>query len=252
MSYQHSLEPLWEMDKLLTATSEYGPSCSFYTDGSLIEGCVGFAVHQMWVGGFGHKIQSPAGIFTVELSALFTALRHIAEVKRPPERCLILNVSMSSIKAMLSRKITHQTQPLVVYECKQLWWSLCQNWIEVKLMWIPSHVGLVGNELVDEWARQAALEDSIFDRTLSTSDFQSLARPALMRARQAKWFSADTGRFAHVTIRPWFEGQKEERGLYALCQGFYLDIALFNCVLVDFELLMIWCLCVCVQVIMRQ
>jgi ribonuclease HI len=69
-----------------------------YTDGSLIEGCAGFAVHQMGVGGFGHKIEA-------ELSALFTALRHIAEVIQPPERCLILTDSLSSIKAMLSKKI---------------------------------------------------------------------------------------------------------------------------------------------------
>jgi hypothetical protein len=46
----------------------------FYTDGSLIEGCADFAAHQMGVGGFGHKIRSSAGVFTVELSALFTAL----------------------------------------------------------------------------------------------------------------------------------------------------------------------------------
>jgi hypothetical protein len=42
---------------LLTVTSGYGPSCIFYTDGSLIERCAGFAVHQMDVGGFGYKIQ---------------------------------------------------------------------------------------------------------------------------------------------------------------------------------------------------
>jgi hypothetical protein len=28
----------------------------FYTDGSLTEGCVGFVVHQMGMGGFGHKL----------------------------------------------------------------------------------------------------------------------------------------------------------------------------------------------------
>jgi hypothetical protein len=133
------------------------------------------------VGGFGHKIPSPAGVFTAELSTLFTALRHFFEVIRPPERCLFLIYSLSSIKAILSRKIAHQTHPLV-YECKKLCWSLCQNGIRVKLMWIPSCVGLVGNELVDERVKQAALEGSIFDRPLSSSDFQSLARPALMRA----------------------------------------------------------------------
>jgi hypothetical protein len=55
----------------------------FYTDGSLIEECVGFAVQPIGVGGFGYKIQGQAGVFTAELSALFTALGHIAEVIRP-------------------------------------------------------------------------------------------------------------------------------------------------------------------------
>jgi hypothetical protein len=110
-------------------------------------------------------------------------------------------------------------------------------------MRIPS-LGLVGNELFNKRARQMAFEGSIFDRPLSSSDFQSLGRPALMRAWQAKWDSADTGRFTHsifpdVILRPRFEGQNEERRFYVLCQGFYLDVALFDRILVDFELLKI-------------
>jgi hypothetical protein len=82
---------------------------------------------------------------------------------------------------MLPRKISHQTHPLV-YECKQFirFWSLCQNGIEVRLMWISSHVGLMGNELVDERARPASLEDLIFDRPLFLIDFQ-VWLPTLMR-----------------------------------------------------------------------
>jgi hypothetical protein len=57
---------------LLTVTSGYGASCIFYTDGSLIEGSVGFAVQQMGVGGFEHKILSPADVFPAELSALLS------------------------------------------------------------------------------------------------------------------------------------------------------------------------------------
>jgi ribonuclease HI len=178
---QEAMYSLVAPRELLTVTSGYGLSCIFYTDDSLIEGCAGFALHQMGVGGFGYKIQRPADVFTAEHNALFTALRHITEVIRSPEKCLILTDSRSSIKAMLSRKIAHQTHPLV-YECKQLCWSLCRNGLEVKLMWIPSHVGLVGHELDDERARQAALEGSIFDKPLFLSDIQSLARPALMRA----------------------------------------------------------------------
>jgi hypothetical protein len=78
---QEAMYSLVAPRELLTVTSGYGASGMFYTDGSLIEGCAGFAVHQMDVGGFGHRILSPAGV-----SALLTALRHIAEVIRPPER----------------------------------------------------------------------------------------------------------------------------------------------------------------------
>jgi hypothetical protein len=97
---QEAMYSLVAPHELWTVTSGYDPSCIFYTDGSLIERCAGFAVHQMGMGRFGYKIQGPAGVFTAELSALCTALRHIAEVIRPPERCLILTDRLSSIKAI--------------------------------------------------------------------------------------------------------------------------------------------------------
>jgi hypothetical protein len=53
-------------------------------------------------------------------------------------------------------------------------------------MWIPSYVGLVGNELVHGEARYASLNGSIFDRPLSPCDFQSLAIPVLIREWQRK------------------------------------------------------------------
>jgi hypothetical protein len=66
-------------------TSEYVESEIFYTDGSVIEGNVGFPIHRTGVGGFGFKLSSLAGGFSAELSALFMALRHITEVIQPPK-----------------------------------------------------------------------------------------------------------------------------------------------------------------------
>jgi hypothetical protein len=62
------------------------------------------------------------------------------------------------------------------------------------------HVGLVGNELVDGEARNALLNGSIFDRPLLPRDFQSLARPVLLREWWKKWDLADTGRFAYSIL----------------------------------------------------
>jgi hypothetical protein len=60
VNVQEAMGSLVATRKLLTLTSGYDASCIFYTYDSLIEGCAGFAVHQMGVGGLGH----PAGVFT--------------------------------------------------------------------------------------------------------------------------------------------------------------------------------------------
>jgi hypothetical protein len=122
-------------------------------------------------------------------------LQHIGEIIQPREKCLILTDSLSSVKALLSRKISHRTHPL----CS----DLLEDEVEV-------------NEIVDERARHAALNGAVFDRPLPPIDFQGLARSGLLREWQGKWDAADTGRFAHsilskVFLRPWFDGQREDR-----------------------------------------
>jgi hypothetical protein len=52
-------------------------------------------------------IRYPADIFTAELTALFGALRHIGKVIQYSEKCLILTDSLSSVEALLFRKISH-------------------------------------------------------------------------------------------------------------------------------------------------
>jgi hypothetical protein len=60
-------------------------------------------------------------------------------------------------------------------------------------MRIPSHLEFKGNELVDERARNAALNCAVFDGPLSPVNFQGLARFVLLRKKQEKWDAADTG-----------------------------------------------------------
>jgi hypothetical protein len=56
-------------------------------------------------------------------------------------RYLILTDSMSSIRAMKSRKISLHTHPFV-YECKQKCWQLARNGREVSFMWVSAHIGI--------------------------------------------------------------------------------------------------------------
>jgi hypothetical protein len=85
--------------------------------------------------------------------------------------------------------------------------DLLEDGVEIEIMWIPAHVRLQGNEIVDERARHAALNGAVFERSLLLVDFQGLASSFLLREWQGKWDAADTGRFAHsilskVSLRP--------------------------------------------------
>jgi hypothetical protein len=104
-------------------------------------------------------------------------------------------------------------------------------------MHVQSYEGLEGDEIVDERARHAALNGSVFDRPFPPIDFQGLARSVLLREWQGKRDAADTGRFAHsilsrVSLRPWFEGQREdwkicfhclENNVWSLCRSIRLE-----------------------------
>jgi hypothetical protein len=81
-------------------------------------------------------------------------------------------------------------------------------------------------------------------------------RPALMRAWQAKWDSVVTGRFAHsifpdVTLRPWFEGQKEQRSFVCTVSRVLSEHCSVRSHLGRFQIVEDL-MCVCVQVVMRQ
>jgi hypothetical protein len=135
-----------------------------------------FVIHRTEEDGFGYQITSLAGIFTVELTALFVTLWHVNDVIQLPFNWyFFLTDSLSSVKAMLSRKISHRTHSLV-YECKQMCSGLFWNGVEVVIMWISSNVELEGNEVVD-------MQHLIFDIPLPPVHFQGLARSVLLK----KW-----------------------------------------------------------------
>jgi hypothetical protein len=79
-------------------------------------------------------------LFTSDMLAIFVALNQIGA----PGRYLIVTDSVSSLKALQTRKVAQRTQSLV-YEIKEACWWLQNNGSEIHMMWIPSHVGARGN-----------------------------------------------------------------------------------------------------------
>jgi ribonuclease HI len=83
-------------------------------------------------------------VFASEMSAIFVALIPIRA--RRSGRYLI----MSSLKALQTRRVAPRTHSFV-YKIKEACWWLKNNWYEIHMMWISSHVGVRGNNRADQF-----------------------------------------------------------------------------------------------------
>jgi hypothetical protein len=81
---------------------------------------------------------------------------------------------------MRSRKVTCRTY-LWVYECKQIYRDLQQLNNDVKLMWIPSHMGISGNKVADGLARQTIESGTLHGQMTVANDHRILARQAMVK-----------------------------------------------------------------------
>jgi hypothetical protein len=106
-----NIYPIIASLELRAGIALFSPSNLFYTDGSLMDGVAGFAVHHMMDCNIGFRMRGPASVFTAELAAIRMTMDHIE--KESPGRYLILTDSISSIRAMESRKISLHTHPFV-------------------------------------------------------------------------------------------------------------------------------------------
>jgi hypothetical protein len=93
-------------------------------------------VYQLNGGEISFRLREPSDVFTSELSALFQIGDH------HPDEFIILSDSMGSLRA-LTRKFSPRTHTLV-YENKKASWWLERHGYEIHIMWIRSHVGVMG------------------------------------------------------------------------------------------------------------
>jgi hypothetical protein len=122
---------------------------------------------------------------------------------------------MSSIRAMESRKISLHTHPFV-YDCKQKCWQLARSGREVSFMWVPTHVGIAGNEMGDFEVRQATLGNMLYNTQSVARDLLTVAKQRMLNEWQKSWEVTETGSFSHsifprVSLRLWFEEWRAER-----------------------------------------
>ena len=150
-----------------------------YTDGSKNKEGVGLAVY-----GSNIKIQialpTKASVFTAELLAIKNALKVISD--RKLKNVTIFSDSLSSLQAIKS----YSSQNKIVSHIKFILHTLKQRQIFVTFCWIPSHIGIDGNEKVDSYAKEA-ISLPLVVKTLPVEDYLAYVKQITVNKWQNEW-----------------------------------------------------------------
>jgi hypothetical protein len=121
-----------------------------------------------------------------------------------PGEYLILSDSFSSNGALRSQRISARTR-YIINECKKVLWWLRPKQFKVRLMWIPAHFVVPGNEVAEGIARDGA-QDKLY----------YLNNALLLSEWQRRWNRGEIGRYVFsispcVQLHPWFHRLEVER-----------------------------------------
>ena len=168
-------------------------SLHIYTDGSKREhksGCAFYVPFLKFSRKF--RLSDYTSVYMAEMVAILEALRFLLE--KPPISCVIFSDSFSCIQTIESGRDMDAVSQEIRFCMYQLW---CQG-IPVDLCWIPSHVGIQGNEMVDTLAKEALMLDTVNYVTLKTiPEINKLIEKRMLEEWQNVWDSSRRGRFYH-------------------------------------------------------
>ena len=137
---------------LLLCQTEYLNHRLLFTDGSKKEGGVGAAVYH---NGRSHKVTLPkeSSIFTAELYAIEMAINLIKTDPSNENPFVIFSDSSNSLRALRNPYYEHSVTRRILHKIEDI---QCNKNKIIKMCWVPSHVGIRGNEVADEAANSVA------------------------------------------------------------------------------------------------
>jgi ribonuclease HI len=128
------------------------------------------------------RLPNHTSIFTAEGFALLFALGRVEDIL-PHECFTIFSDSLSCILALQN----HQYDNIYIRRAADKLDRLTDEGISVTICWIPSHVGIPGNELVDEAAKQALEYEEIQHILQPHNDSRQAIREHIKAKWQAEW-----------------------------------------------------------------
>ena len=103
------------------------------------------------------RLPDKSSIFSAELHALYLALDRVETTDDDERNFIIFSDSKSALQAISGEDWTH---PLVLYILERLNWLVQYQDKRILFYWIPSHVGIIGNEKADTAGKAGLLKKS--------------------------------------------------------------------------------------------
>ncbi|GFS60266.1 RNase H domain-containing protein [Trichonephila clavipes] len=173
------------------STEDFPVIC--YTDGSKIDGRVGFAFVVFRCGveseNFQFRIRDECTVFVAELLCLNFAVKWIPEQNRVILEHLICTDSLSSLDSL---KCISSSNNIIVEIQKQLK-SLRDKNISIHFAFVRGHTGVLGNERAD-WLAKAATKRKIdIDANIPKSFYKKIANERVMKSWNQEYLISNKG-----------------------------------------------------------
>ena len=135
------------------------------------------------------RISDNLAVFTGELVAIRLALLWVESCR--PNRVAIWSDSSS---VLISLQGMHSgSRPDIVYEILHLQSRLQKSGIRITLGWVPAHVGVVGNEAADKYAKQAIKQEIELNISYSKAEVKCIIKEKVKGIWQYMWDEESTG-----------------------------------------------------------
>jgi len=162
-----------------------------YTDGSRMLHRTAFAVTSKKTNYYNERIPDTSSIFTAELTAIYTATK--IAIDSDTDNFIICSDSKSALQALVNHSFKH---PLVLNTITLL--SKLNHEKNITYCWIPSHIGIKGNETADYFAKQALNKD-ITEYPVPYTDFKEPINDFITKSWQIQWDSCENNKLHTIT-----------------------------------------------------
>jgi ribonuclease HI len=175
---KNSTSPVVFLQYFLELRERYTNYIAIYTDGSKAEERVASAaIAEDYF--FVRRLPNNSSIYSAELTAILLALQYIRRSSHT--RFIIFTDALSTLQALQGFNFTN---PLLQDVISQIL-SLPSHKI-IKFAWIPSHIGIPGNERVDQLAK-AALDLPYNHSLVPYTDFKGFIKRHTHLCWQSQW-----------------------------------------------------------------